>query len=337
MTDDARTKVIERHKVWLNICVRLERASPIKFLSIVVHRLRRFIGKRRVSNHDHGFPAWTCAVPENAFDRVFALVKPDIVIVNSVERPAWRSIRRSCSQRDVPTVLYVREASGVRHLVDPPSPGDLILANAEAHADAVRAVGFECHVVPSVIETTHCIVSTDRTQIVMVNPIALYGIELALSIAKELGDLPFTFVESWPLSVRERASLELRCAALGNAQLLPFQRDPSRVYAHAKILLMLCTVPSRPRVVLEAQANGIPVLAVNRPGHDEAVGDGGILLGPDASIATWVQTLSSMWNDKAQYESLSAAALHHAVRHDATPEAVADKFEDLVARLVGVR
>ena len=43
-----------------------------------------------------------------------------------------------------------------------------------------------------------------------------------------------------------------------------------------------------------ARANGIPVLASDRPGHGEAVGPGGILVDPDAPIDTWVDALARL-------------------------------------------
>ncbi len=335
MTDDAATAVIERHKRWLNSCVKLDRHPLTRPFATVVNSLRRTIGCARSHAAGHAHPAWTCPLPENAFEATFRECTPDVVIVNSVERPAWRYIRQFCADLGIPTVLYVREASGVRHLVDPPAAASIIMANAEAHAVEVRALGFDCAVVPSVVETEKCITATDRTEIVMVNPVTMYGIDLALDIAQRLHHLPFTFVESWPLTEHERDALTKKCRTLGNARLLPYQDDPRQVYAHAKVLLMLCTVASRPRVVLEAQANGIPVLAVDRPGHGEVVGPGGILVAPDALLDEWVETLSNLWNDADLYEQLRLAALDHARRHDATPTAVAERFESLLATHVG--
>ena len=332
--DEATT---ERHKRALNATVRAGRHPIGRATLPVLERYRRSIGRRRSEVDGHPFPAWRAVQPENAFCDVVAEFRPDLVVVNSIERPAWRMIRSECARRTIPTVLYLREASGVRHLVDPPAPPDLLIANAEAHAIEARDVGFACTVVPSVVDTTRCIVTPTRERVVFVNPVPVYGVDLAFAIAQACPDIGFDFVESWPLSDDDRRTLTTRCSELGNVALIPFQQDVRDVYRPARVLLMLCTVPSRPRVVLEAQASGIPVVAVDRPGHGEVVGPGGVLVAPDAALASWVDAIRAMFDDTRHYEGLVGAATAHAVRHDALPDAVADAFEHAVAGLVTTR
>lgn len=334
MKIDEDVETTERHKRALNATVKAGR-SPLGRLALpAIERHRRSIGRDRVVEPGHEHPAWRAAQPENAFVDALADVQPDLVVVNSIERPAWRMIRDECRRRSIPTVLYLREATGVRHLVDPPAPPDVLLANAEAHAIEARAVGFECAVVPSMVDTQRCVVEPTRDRVVMVNPVAIYGIDLALAIAEACPDIPFTFVESWPLDDTERAELLAACDRLGNAQLVPFCSDPRDVYRPARVLLMLCTVPSRPRVVLEAQASGIPVIAVDRPGHGEVVGPGGVLVAPGAELSEWAAAVRRMFEDPDHYAGLVQAAQTHAARHDATPDAVATAFERAVAPLL---
>ena len=56
--------------------------------------------------------------------------------------------------------------------------------------------------------------------------------------------------------------------------------------AHARVLLVPYRVDNRPRVVAEAQSNGIPVPASALPAHREA-GTRGVLVPGDASIRAW--------------------------------------------------
>lgn len=341
LADDADARTHARHKSLLNLRVKLEQRRAPALVVAATERAHRAIGRRLdqhgpTSGPTSGPPVWRAAQPENALAHLRTTFRPDAVVVNSVERPAWRQMRAELEAAGIPSVLYMREATAVRHLADPPAPPTLLLANAQAHADAAQALGFECPVVPSVVDVSNSAVESTRERVLMVNPVALYDVDRALALAAALPDVPFAFAESWPLSDDERAHLDRALQDRPNVELRAPTDAPSEVYRDARILLMLCTVPSRPRVIAEAQANGIPVLAVDRPGHGEGVGPGGILVAPDAPFEQWVATLARMWHDAAEYERLATAARAHAARADFTPDAVTAKFEALLASTLGV-
>ncbi|HEY4275059.1 MAG TPA: glycosyltransferase, partial [Rhizomicrobium sp.] len=114
--------------------------------------------------------------------------------------------------------------------------------------------------------------------------------------------------------------------------------DMKEVYRRTKILL----APSRleegwGRVASEAQYNGIPVLASSRGALPEAVGPGGVLLDPDAPIEDWVAALRRMWDDRAYYAELSAAALRHSDRSDICPSAQIDTLLALADQAIRLR
>src|SRR5262249_12866168 len=91
---------------------------------------------------------------------------------------------------------------------------------------------------------------------------------------------------------------------------------------------------SRPRVVAEAQSNGIPVLGTEVPGLVEGVGPGGILVDPDAPVSAWVSALSTLWDDQAAYARYCEAAREHAARPEMRPEYLAQRVEEELARVV---
>ena len=109
--------------------------------------------------------------------------------------------------------------------------------------------------------------------------------------------------------------------------------DPARLYADASVLLTPYTLDMRPRVVLEAQVNGIPVLATDLPALRETVGPGGILVAADAPISTWVAALAELVDDPTRYAALDAAARVHAARDEVDPDVVVSTF---VAALTGL-
>ena len=83
--------------------------------------------------------------------------------------------------------------------------------------------------------------------------------------------------------------------------------------------------------------SGIPVLATDIGGLPEAVGDGGILLGEDATAEAWVEALSRLWDDEATYTRYVVRAEQQARRSDTMPEVVGDRFEQLLWRAQGRR
>lgn len=58
----------------------------------------------------------------------------------------------------------------------------------------------------------------------------------------------------------------------------------------------------------------------------EAVGSGGILIEPDATIDAWVEAIRRLWSDQRYYAELSANALNHAKRPEIDPKIQADRL-----------
>ena len=110
--------------------------------------------------------------------------------------------------------------------------------------------------------------------------------------------------------------------------------DLRLLYGDARVLLVPYRTNGRPRVVLEAQANGIPVLATDLPALTEAVGPGGVAVPEDAGPGEWAERLREML-DPARYDALAAAATAHAARDEVDPDAIVTRFESLVRPLVG--
>ena len=140
--------------------------------------------------------------------------------------------------------------------------------------------------------------TSTRENITFINPHPSKGRDIAIEIARQCPEIPFVFVESWPLSDEHRAELTEKLAPLSNVTLRPPQDDMRGIYGKCRILL----VPSVweeafGRVATEAQLNGIPVVASNRGGLPEAVGEGGILISPDRPIGEWVSAIRKLWNN----------------------------------------
>jgi hypothetical protein len=170
--------------------------------------------------------------------------------------------------------------------------------------------------------------------VVFVNPDASKGVDTAFAIAARRPDVPFEFWESWHLPKHVAAEVIRRCTELGNVRFCRSTTVCGEPYRRARLLLVPYADGGRPRVVPEAQASGIPVLARGDPALEEAVGDGGILVPSDGTIDDWLDGLHRLWDDDAVHAAYSQAALRHSARAEFDPDRLASQFADAMAGLV---
>jgi glycosyltransferase involved in cell wall biosynthesis len=301
-------------------------------LSTAVARLRDKITNRTVRTTIDGLPHWSSAVPQNLLPRAIRDFRPDVVVVNSVERWAWRRIQAVCRAAHVPTILYVREDDSLGHLDSGALP-EVLVANAESLAGQLRAKGFECAFVPSVVDLSVTHTESSRRAALAINPIPSRGGDIIWEVAERLPDVPFVVQESWLLGQDVLRAVEGHILRLPNVELRRRMPAGPGIYADARVLLVPYRVDNRPRVILEAQSNGIPVIVGDTPALVEAVGEGGVVVRLD-SIDDWVAALRRLWDDDETYQRLADAARRHSRRGDVDPGTLTDRFELLLRRAV---
>lgn len=280
------------------------------------------------------YPMWRTTVVERAIPIVFDRFAPDVVVVNSVYRKAWELILQHARAKAVPVVLYQREQSTFENLRAWESRPDLLVANAVAHETRVTGRGVTVEVIPSIVDCERYRVESRRETALFVNPITSRGLDVAIELAQRRPDVRFVFQESWPLNRGALRGLVRRLADLDNVEFRTFNSDGAAVYRDARVLLAPYRSDNRPRVVLEAQFNGIPTLATDYPGLREAVGPGGLLVPSDAPIDAWVTALATLWDDPAKYAELVRTAAEHARRPEIDPELLTRHFETLLRGVV---
>ena len=281
------------------------------------------------------YQVWESVVPENSLATVLRSFGPDVVVVSSIGRVAWKRIRATLAALGLPSVLYIREEAALGHLSISGAPPDLLLANSHTNAERAAALGTPARMIPSVVTVDRYLVESTRERVLFVNPVPSYGLETALDLAAARPDVQFAFVEWWKLGDEEREVLNERLAAkLPNVVLRPATDDPGAVYADARVLLAPFLLDGRPRVVLEAQSNGVPVLARDLPALRETVGPGGRLVPADASIEAWAAALGELVDDPEGYREACEAARTYANRDEVDPEVVVAKFERALTELV---
>lgn len=265
---------------------------------------------------------------------VLASFRPDVVIGSSLVRLTWQKARSAASRHGVPTVLYVRETEALNHFERGRRPADAVVANAESLALRIRELGVDCPVFPSVIETSVTEVRSSREVALVINPIESRGVDLVWDIAARLPEVRFVLQESWPLSREQLALITTKVRSAPNVELRRAEPPGPRLYRDVRLLLVPYRIDNRPRVIAEAQANGIPVIAGDVPALVEATGDGGVLV-PLDDVLAWVEAIRSLWADHARYSALAEAATAHSRRSDADAGVIVEGFEAFLRDVVG--
>lgn len=280
------------------------------------------------SDETLGYLCMRTGSPADALPLAAAAWNASIIVVqsgNALSRMVLAGLRTGR-----PTAVYlhnveVHQLGGM--LI--PDPSLLYLANSAFTADRWRALcGLNCHVIEPVVHAEKYLASDGGSKVLFVNPVPIKGVQLMFALAEHCPDLPFLVVESWNLEPHWRAYCQQRARSLRNVQWLGPQDDMRAVYAQARVLLMPSVwEESFGRTVIEAQLNGIPVLASHRGALPETVGDGGLTLDPHEPVEVWAAALRRLMSG---HESFGAAARYRAESHAAATPLVAAQLLGLL-------
>jgi glycosyltransferase involved in cell wall biosynthesis len=303
-------------------------AMPVaRFMSLPGSVLRRALRRARVRvDYCMGYPVFRSRNPAEAAGETLERFHASVVVVTSGK---YTPLSQAFLRRGVPTIVYLRDVE-IRNMGGD-LPRDFLvtyLSNSRFNAARVAAVaGLEPVVIPPLIRADRYRTETTRSRVLFVNPVPEKGVDLAFRLAEARPDIPFDFVECWPLSRQRREQLLARARTISNLAWHPVESDPRRLYRNAKVLL----VPSMweeswGRVVTEAHCSGIPALASHRGGLPDSVGPGGILVKHDAPLEHWSAALSRMWDDHDTYDDLVRSARRHSERPEIQPTVLVDRF-----------
>ncbi len=164
--------------------------------------------------------------------------------------------------------------------------------------------------------------------VTFVNPEPRKGVHVFARIAEVLSrrrpDIRLLLVEgASKASFLPQLGIDL--GGLKNLRIMPNSPDARQFLAATKILLMPSLMENAGLVAMEAMFNGIPVVASNRGGLPETIGEAGFLIDIPArytpetrelptaeEVDPWVETIVRLWDDAAEYERWSRAAREHA-------------------------
>ena len=272
--------------------------------------------------------------PWENVDEVAKKFKPDVIVI-----PCGNPVRMALAAQKtgVPVIMWLQNVEFTDHGGEFTDLGDIpCVANSQFTADKYHtAYGVSSVIIHPMMDIRDYQTPTTREHVTFINPHADKGLETALQIAEKCPDIPFTFVKAWTLSEDQLAALHARLKELPNVSLHEPVSDMRNIYKTTKLLL----VPSKfeeayGRVATEAQFSGIPVIATAHGGLPESVGDGGILINPDADIQLWVDAVRKLWADDNAYQTASQAATAYSRRPALNVENQAKLWADYLNKIV---
>jgi glycosyltransferase involved in cell wall biosynthesis len=210
------------------------------------------------------------------------------------------------------TALYVLDVDYEENFLALESEPDVILTVSDfARGELRRRFGRESHVLYPLVDIDRYRTSRRAEAVTMINPVPVKGVEIALALTEALPRQEFLFVEGWGTV----PAIEERIGRLPNATYVSKQMDMRAVYSRTRVLI----VPSQwqeafGRVVVEAQASGIPVIASRTGGLPEAVGRGGILIDDYRNPVRWLSALQGLLEDRSAWQDLSEKAIENTRR-----------------------
>jgi len=297
----------------------------------------KLTGVKVVSDMRLGYRIWRSWFPWETAAYVAKKMQPDVVVVMA-RKPV--RVAGAFQAAKIPVLMWLQDVEFIDHEGDFNTLGSVpCVANSHFTADTYRhAFKVDPKVVYPIVKGSKYATQSSREVVTLINPHPKKGLNVALEMAALCPDIPFLFVQTWPLNDAERTDLDRKLAKLPNITLHPTVQDMKQIYGRTKVLL----APSQwqegfGRIATEAHYSGIPVLASRRGGLPEAVGPGGILLEADAPGAEWAAALRRLWSDKAYYAELSAAATAHSQRPANDPDQQVAQWEKALAEVVQKR
>jgi glycosyltransferase involved in cell wall biosynthesis len=257
--------------------------------------------------------------------------RPDVVLTYGGSPVSLDLMRRARAKR-IPVVFHLHNFSyNDRRGFDDVSA--VLVPTECARRLYARRLGLDCTHIPLPLDRARVIADDPQPRYVtFVNPQIPKGAAIVVRIASELSarrpEIPFLIVEG-RAGADDLSWLTRELPALENLHRMANTPDPRDFYRVSRIMLVPSLIENAALVAREALANGIPVLASDRGGLPETLGDAGFVFTiperftpasrvmPTArEVAPWVAAIERLWDDSEFEARHRALATSEAKRWD---------------------
>lgn len=281
---------------------------------------------------DCGYPIQAVERVEDELPRCIETFQPEVVWSNSfLALPLLRRAR----EIGLAAVWYIHDCRPeAQHLHKAAELGVEIIAVSKFIAHRVsRITGRVCEVIyPLITEEDYLVELAPEGFITFINPRPVKGYEIFLEVARLLPEMRFLVVEAWPLGPG-LTEVKSQLQRLGNVEFLTQLADSRQIYRHTRLLLVPSIVQEGgPRVIREAQLNGIPVFGSPRGGIAEMIGEGGEIIEDYENAESWAHAIRTLFADPERYQQLSNAARKNSHRSELTTKTVVRQFQEACRR-----
>lgn len=270
---------------------------------------------------------------------VLADFKPDILVTYGAGFYERSLVNAARAQR-IATVFYLanptyRNRSSFNGI-------DQVVFDTEATRQLYKErIGLEGVAIGKFIQPPMLPLEAPHDRVLFVNPSPEKGVTLFYRIAQLAAEivpnLQFLVVESRATLAAAEQRTGMGFSRMRHVERVGLQSDMGAVFARTRILLQPSLWhESGARAAIEAMALGIPVVATDRGGIPEVLGDAGIiipppkplvdnhwLIPPRTSVIPWVEALRQLTEDPAFYAEHCDLARAAWLRHDPEPRITA--------------
>jgi hypothetical protein len=276
---------------------------------------------------EYGYTVLKLPDPFEAMKEMIARLEPASVVVRApgVAGPAAHWAAASGRRLHI----YFESQFFGQTFPSPSAAPDLrYAANSKFLARLASAyLGAPVATIPPLVEHARYRCRTTGEAVLFVNPVAVKGAHIAAAVAARLPHRKFVFVRAWP----DHPSHPHAHVDLPNVEWADNSADMRPHYARARLVLVPSVwEESFGRVVVEAQASGIPAIVSDRGGLPETVGGGGVVVPLAAPIERWCAAVERMFTDKRAFDRLSRRARAEARRPELAPSRIAARFLEFV-------
>ncbi len=273
-----------------------------------------------------GYPALAVDDVNKNLDRVMASYKPDLVWTTGFNS---LSLLKKVRKRGCAALWYVQdcrpEVSDIKYAshinIEFAVCSNFINQRLEGNSGVKSTTVY-----PLINNDDYITKNNTKKYVTFINPRPVKGYNTFLNIAAAMPDVEFLVVEAWPLGENYSEVYNKLCG-FSNVTFMSQLTDMREIYQQSRLLLVPSIVEdAAPRVIREAQINGIPVIGSNRGGITEIIGQGGLILDGYQDSKQWCLAIRELLVNESYWENMSQKAFGNALSSRFSQNTIMKKF-----------